>query len=264
VDGPSFTFLGTGTSVGIPVIGCPCAVCASDNPKNRRLRASALVRTDETTLLVDAGPDLRTQALREGLAAVDAVLFTHQHLDHVMGFDELRAFCWRRHDALPLLGPGSCLAMLESMFGWAFEEQNGNAAKGYVRARAVPVTNPFRHDDLLVTPLPVEHASVETLGYLFESPHTRPLAYLPDVKRIPSDTLRKLRGVELLVIDALRPAPHPTHQSTEEALAVIRAIGPGETWLTHLSHENDHEALQATLPSGVRVAWDGLRLDLAG
>ena len=254
------TFLGTGTSVGVPVIGCDCAVCASDEPLNKRFRSSVVVRAGEVTLLVDSGPDLRQQALREDLREIDAVIYTHGHLDHVAGFDELRAFCWRKREPLPLHATAGCMEMLQKMFGWAFFPER--EIEGYVRPDARVITGPFFYGDLRVTPLPVEHASVETVGFLFEYPGANSLAYLPDVKRIPAATLALLRGVDVLVVDALRTAPHPTHFSLAEALATVVATGARETWLTHLSHEYDALSPGVELPAGVKLAWDGLRISL--
>lgn len=256
----SLTFLGTGTSVGVPVIGCKCAVCTSDDPRNKRLRASVLLRAGELTVLVDAGPDLRAQALREELREIDAVIYTHGHLDHVAGFDELRAFCWRKDGPLPMYATEECMMTLKRMFGWAFAEEN--VYKGYVKPAGRIIDGPFFYGELKITPLPVEHASVETIGFLFEYPGAKSLAYLPDVKRIPEETVALIRGVEVMIVDALRPLPHPTHFSLQEALDAIRQAGAGEAWLTHLGHENDHAALDAELPEGVRVARDGLRIEL--
>lgn len=254
------TFLGTGTSVGVPVIGCACGVCVSSDPRNRRTRASVVVRAEGVSLLVDSGPDLRAQALREGLRALDGVLYTHAHMDHVAGFDDLRAFCWGRGAPLPMHGSAECLATLRAMFGWAFSPDN--IYGGYVKPGPRVVDGPFYYGDLRVTPVPVEHAAVETLGFRFDGPGMRALAYLPDVKRIPTESMRLLRGVGVLVVDALRPSPHPTHFSLAEALEAVETVEPGEAWLTHLGHENDHEELSASLPTGVRVAWDGLRVPL--
>ncbi len=214
----------------------------------------------ETAILVDSGPDLRAQALREGLREIDAVIYTHAHLDHVAGFDELRAFCWRKPDPLPMHATRECMDTLVRMFGWAFSAEN--IYKGYVKPDARIIDGPFFYGDLKITPLPVEHAAVETIGFRFDHHGGRSLAYLPDVKRIPNDTMWHLRGVDVLVVDALRPEPHPTHCSIGEALEVIRQAEAGAAWLTHLGHENDHTRLEMELPVGVRVAWDGLRLKL--
>jgi phosphoribosyl 1,2-cyclic phosphate phosphodiesterase len=247
----SLTFLG---------IGCHCPVCVSENPRNRRLRSSVLVRAGETAVLVDSGPDLRAQALRERLSAIDAVIYTHAHLDHVAGFDELRAFCWHKPHPLPLHATEECMETLRRMFGWAFAD--GNIYKGYVKPDPRIIEGPFHHGELRITPLPVEHAAVETLGFLFEHPGRRSVAYLPDVKRIPHETLTRIREVDILIVDALRPAPHPTHFSLAEALGAVEEIRPREAWLTHLGHENEHDELNGNLPSGVRVAWDGLKIPL--
>lgn len=254
----SLTFFGTGTSVGVPVIGCNCAVCRSDDARNKRFRSSVLVRAGGQTLLVDSGPDLRMQALREGLSEIDAVIYTHAHLDHVAGFDELRAFCWHKSQPLPLHATPGCMRTLEEMFRWAFfpEREIG----GYVRPDPKLINGPFFYGDLKVTPLPVEHAAVETIGFLFQYPDAGALAYLPDVKRIPSETMALLQGVDVLIVDALRHAEHPTHFSLAEALDAANEIGARETWLTHLSHEYVLESVIHELPAGVRMAWDGLRI----
>lgn len=255
------TFLGTGTSVGVPVIGCDCAVCTSEDPRNRRLRSSVVVRAEDATVLVDSGPDLRQQALRENLREIDAVIYTHAHLDHVTGFDELRAFCWRRDEPLPMYAAAECMETLQRMYGWAF--QPDNLHRGYVKPDPGVIEGPFNIGSLSITPLPVFHAAVETIGFLFETPGGKSVAYLPDVKRIPEVSIERMRGVGVLVVDSLRPQDHPTHFSLDEALEAVRAIAPGETWLTHLSHENDHAELERAVPPGVRVAWDGLTLDFS-
>lgn len=255
----SVTFLGTGTSVGVPVIGCDCSVCQSADPRNKRFRSSVVVRAGEVTLLVDSGPDLRMQALREGLREIDAVIYTHGHLDHVAGFDELRAFCWRRQEPLPMHATPGCMATLQAMYPWAFFPKKIHS--GYVRPDPRVIDGAFCYGPLTVTPLPVEHASVETVGFLFEMEGKR-LAYIPDVKRIPETTLRRLEYVDVLIIDALRPVPHPSHFSLDEALAASSAANARETWLTHVTHDYDAATIGETLPGGVRMAWDGLRVVL--
>ncbi len=257
----SLTFLGTGTSTGVPVIGCNCETCLSEDPRNTRTRSSILVSTPEATLLVDSGPDLRQQALREGLTSIDAVLYTHGHLDHVTGFDDLRAFCWHREEPLPMYATPGCMALLKSMFGWAFSE--GNTYRGYVKPDARIIDGPFFFGDLKVTPLPVEHASVETIGFMFEHPECRSVAYIPDVKVIPDATHELMRGVDFLIVDSLGPFQHPTHFSNDEALAAIDAIGPKSAWLIHLGHKNEHAELDRSMPAHVRTSYDGLKLNLA-
>ena len=244
------------------MIGCDCAVCRSDEPRNKRSRSSVVVRGAGKTLLVDSGPDLRMQALREGLREIDAVIYTHGHLDHVAGFDELRAFCWRKKEPLPLHATAGCMGTLKNMFGWAFNPER--VVEGYVRPDAKVIDGAFSYGDLRVTPLPVEHASVETVGYLFEVPEGRRVAYMPDVKRIPPETMALIEGVDVMIVDALRTQPHPTHFSLEEALVAVADAKAREAWLTHLSHEYDATELSETLPRGVSMAWDGLRISLDG
>ena len=251
-------FLGTGTSTGVPVIGCDCPVCASDDPRNTRTRASAMVRTPQATVLVDSGPDLREQALRENLRRVDAVLYTHSHADHITGFDDLRAFCWRRDDPLPVHATASCMEVLKTMYAWAFSPEN--TYRGYIRPQPVIIDGPFQHAELSIEPLPVVHGKVETVGFLFAAPGAPEIAYIPDAKTLTPETTARLAGIPVLIIDSLRPSPHPTHLSLDESLALASQLNAGTTWLTHLGHENDHPRLESTLPDNIRPAYDGLRL----
>ena len=254
------TFLGTGTSVGVPVIGCCCEICRSADPRDNRTRSSILVSYGHTTLLVDSGPDLREQALREKITSIDAVLYTHSHLDHVVGFDELRAFCWGKKEPLPLYATPSCIDVIKGMFGWAFHADNTH--RGYVKPDPRPVDSTFRIGGLAITPLPVDHVAVETVGYLFETDAGCRTAYLPDVKSIPPETMALMGNLDTLVIDALRDAPHSTHLSLGEALEISRKLSPRRTLLTHISHDLGHAELSARLPEGVQAAHDGLRITL--
>ncbi len=252
------TLLGTGTSVGVPVIGCHCPVCTSGHPGNQRTRSSLHLQMPGLSVLVDSGPDLRQQALREDLHTIDAVLYTHSHLDHVAGFDELRAFCWHREDPLPLHAGPETLEALTRMFPWAMS----NTSPNYVRPAPRLIEGPFKLGDLAVTPVPVVHPSVETFGFRFDLPTGQALAYLSDVKEIPPSSLSLLEGLEVLIIDALRPKPHLTHMNVEESLAAIARIQPARALLTHLAHEIDYRsaANDLDLPEAVTVACDGLRL----
>ena len=222
-------FLGTGTSTGVPQIGCSCAVCTSPDPRNRRLRSSIYVEAAGTRLLLDSSPDLRQQALRENITDVDAVLYTHAHVDHVGGFDDLRAFCWRRSGGLPMYASPMTVDALRTMYGWAFVPKPGRS--GYVRPEPHEVTAPFRVGNVLATPLPVLHAGVETYAYLLEA-EGRSLVYMPDVKSIPAPSLERMKGVDLLIIDGLRYHLHPTHMCLEETLAAIAAVRPRRAVLT--------------------------------
>jgi phosphoribosyl 1,2-cyclic phosphate phosphodiesterase len=259
-DNAYLTFLGTGTSVGVPVIGCSCPVCTSRDPRNNRTRSSIFITTGETSLLVDSGPDLREQALREGISSIDAVIYTHSHLDHVAGFDEMRAFCWGKSEPLPLYATQSCLGVLKEMFGWAFLPNNTNS--GYVRPAPQPITPEFLIGDLTIRPLPVAHGSVETIGLLFETGDHFRFAYLPDVKTIPESTMAMMENLDLLIIDSLRDTPHSTHLSLPEALAISERLSPSRTLLTHIGHDLEHESLAARLPDHLSPAHDGLRVNL--
>ncbi len=255
-----FRFLGTSTSVGVPVIGCECKVCQSENPKDERSRSSGYLEGPFGKILIDSGPDLRQQALREELKEVDAVLYTHAHLDHVVGFDELRAFCWRKDDPLPLYGSPETLDSLSSMFPWAFTKEKVNS--GYVYPAPIPFEGPFMIGNLKVTPIEVDHGRVRTHGFRFDHPGARSFAYISDVKEIPGQSRKLLRGVDILVIDALREENHPTHLSVAESLEMIESLEVSRAYLTHISHELDCAALCAKLPKSISIAYDGLALDL--
>jgi phosphoribosyl 1,2-cyclic phosphate phosphodiesterase len=254
------TFLGTGTSVGVPVIGCICDICKSTDSRNKRTRASLFISTPEIKILIDSGPDLREQALRENLTEVDAVIYTHSHLDHVVGFDELRAFCWGKKEPLPLYGSESCLNALIHMFSWAFHADNTH--KGYIKPDPRTISGDFTLGDLTVRPIPVIHGTVETHGYRFDTRDSFSFAYLPDVKTIPKESMELLGGLDLLIIDSLRNSPHSTHLSLPEALAVVDSLKPEQTLLTHISHELDHATLAASLTNQISPAYDGLKIPI--
>lgn len=253
------TFLGTGTSIGVPVIGCDCRVCTSDDPKNHRLRSSILVRTPEVSLVVDTGPDFRQQCLREGIRHLDAVLYTHAHSDHIMGFDDLRRFTVLEDEELPIHATAECLDRLRAAFSYVFDGEN--RYRGYLKAKPLAIDGPFQVGDLEVAPLPVSHGKVETVGFLFSRGGERLFAYVPDAKELHEESKRLLSGIGLLILDGLQPEPHWTHLSIGDAVALAQELGVQRTWLTHFSCRVDYRSLEPTLPENVRLAWDGLTLE---
>jgi phosphoribosyl 1,2-cyclic phosphate phosphodiesterase len=208
--------------------------------------------------VVDTGPDFRTQCLRFGVRRVDAALYTHPHVDHLTGFDDLRRFTIGEEMVMPIYARPSCLAVLARMFDYAFNGEN--RYRGYLKPEPHAITGPFGLGSIEVTPLPVEHGKVETIGFLFSHKGRRLCAYLSDVKVISPEALLAMQGVDTLIIDGLRRTPHPTHMSWDEACAASALIAPRETWLTHLQCEMMHARDEPTLPAGVRVAYDGLIL----
>lgn len=261
----SITFLGTGTSVGVPMVGCDCAVCTSDDPKNNRLRAAIYVQTPESSFVVDTGPDFRQQCLRENIREVDAALYTHQHSDHIMGFDDLRRFSVGLDVTMPIYANPNCLERLKLAFSFAFDKSNWYP--GYIKPVGHAIDGPFELGATRITPLPVTHGKVETTGFLFERDGRKIAAYIPDCKTISDKAMTAMAGLETLIIDATKLTPLPTHMNVEEALAVRQQLldsgdGPKQTWFTHLAHDLDHSELEASLPEGVNVAYDGLKLEL--
>ena len=254
----SITFLGTGTSTGVPVIGCHCDVCRSGDPLLKRTRSSIHLQTPEFSILVDTGPDLREQALREDLTKVDTVLYTHAHLDHITGFDELRAFCWHRDAPLPMYGSPQCLAEIKRIFSWAF--LSTNTYRGYVKPEAIETQGPFSLGDLTVTPIPVVHGNIDTQGYRFDYPGAPSIAYLPDVKTIPEESWHLVEDISVLIIDSLHQREHATHMNLSEAIVTATRLRARDIYVTHLSHEHDAGETLGELPKHFQFAYDGLKL----
>jgi phosphoribosyl 1,2-cyclic phosphate phosphodiesterase len=251
----SVTMMGSGTSTGVPVIGCTCRVCTSDDPRNRRFRPGLKLEMETGVVLVDTPTDLRQQALRYGLPRLDAVLFTHSHADHIFGLDDIRIFNFRQRQAIPCYGSAETLRAVRRTFAYVFEP--GQEGGGKPQLDLVEVRAPFPLLGREVVPVPVWHGEMEVFGYRIGS-----FAYVTDCNRIPETSFRALDGVEVLILDALRYRPHPTHFSIDEALEAAGRIAARRTILTHLTHEVDHGAPEAPLPPGVEFGYDGLTFDL--
>lgn len=249
------TFLGTGTSTGVPVLACDCGVCRSPDPRDKRLRPSILLEWEDASVLIDTSTDLRQQGLRIGLERLDAVLFTHAHVDHILGLDEIRQFNWRQRGPVPIYGSSETLAALRRTFWYVFEEVE--AGGGRPRVAVHTVDAPFALLGKTVVPVPILHGTLPILGFRIGA-----FAYLTDASRIPDASRTLLEGLDVLVLNALRPRPHPTHLSLQEALTEASRIGARRTWFTHMGHEMPHEKVSTSLPVGVQLAWDGLTVDV--
>jgi phosphoribosyl 1,2-cyclic phosphate phosphodiesterase len=250
------TFLGTGTSHGVPMIGCDCATCASADPRDTRLRPSIYVETPGAHVLVDAGPDLRAQALRHRISRVDAILFTHGHADHILGMDDVRRFNALMRGSMPCYGDARTLDDIRRMFSYVFDPATPKGG-GLPQLDLRLIEGPLAIADLDVVPVPVDHGARPILGFRFGG-----VAYLTDCSRIPEASWPLLEGLDVLVLDALRLRPHPTHFSLDEAVATAARIGAPRTFFTHMCHDLLHAATDARLPSGMALAYDGLVLQL--
>ena len=250
-------FLGTGTSVGVPVVGCDCPVCTSADPRDKRLRTSVALGLPAGTLLVDTTPDLRTQLLRAGIGRVDAVLYTHDHVDHVYGLDDVRPLCTWAGRSMPVFCEERVERRIRRAFDYAFETPPAPGG-GIPRLEFERITTaPFELLGAVVVPLRLRHGVFDVLGFRFGN-----LAYCTDTNQIPDETWPLLAGLDTLVLDCLRESRHPTHFSLAEALAVAERVGARRTLLTHMGHEIGHAAVSAKLPAGVELAYDGLEVPL--
>lgn len=247
--------LGCATSTGVPIIGCGCSVCSSDNPRNNRTRCSLFIQALENNILIDTSPDLRIQAFRHGITRIDAVLYTHSHADHTHGIDELRTYNFINNMVIPCYGDEHTVSNIVSNFKYIFDGSYPPGGKPKLSIKAV--AGDFEINGVWITPVEVEHADWLILGYRIGK-----VAYLTDCSAIPEGSLEKLRGLELLIIDALRYRPHPAHLSVDQAIEVVRKIKPKIAVFTHMGHELEYEKLSGELPDGMEPAYDGMEFDI--
>ncbi len=250
------TLLGTGTSMGVPVIACTCTICRSTDPHNKRLRTAALVEAGGATVLIDAGPDMRAQALRHDVRQLDAVLLTHSHADHILGIDDLRPFTMRDHRNLPIYGDRATLARVRHQFDYAFDPRPSLSTRPRLDLRELD--GPFRVGRLDVEPFEVRHGPHAITGYRFGQ-----LGYITDGKTLPSRTMDRLRGLDVLIINALRYADHPLHFTVDEALAIVEELKPRQAYFVHVTHDLDHATANAQLPPYAQLAYDGQIVEIA-
>jgi phosphoribosyl 1,2-cyclic phosphate phosphodiesterase len=250
------TFLGTGTSHGVPMIGCDCETCRSDDPRDQRTRPSIYIQTaDGTALLVDAGPDLRMQALRHNLRRVDGIFFTHGHADHIVGLDDVRRFNAIQQQPIPCYGDAATVADIARMFAYAFDTATPKGG-GLPRLELFTIDGAFCLGANEIVPVPILHGARQILGLRLEG-----FAYLTDCNGIPETSMALLDGLDVLVLDALRDKKHPTHFTITEAVEAATRIGAGRTYFTHMAHDLRHAPTCARLPDGMELAYDGLIVD---
>jgi phosphoribosyl 1,2-cyclic phosphate phosphodiesterase len=250
------TFLGTGTSQGVPVIGCSCEVCASVDYRDKRLRSSVHIQTDTLSLVIDTGPDFRQQVLRENIQRVDALLFTHAHRDHTAGLDDVRAYNFKQKITMPVYGMKETLAQLQTDFAYIFGPDN---YPGLPRITLLPITtDPFSVNGVHIIPLPVLHLNLPVMGFRIGN-----FAYITDANFIPDETFERLKGVTHLVLNALQREPHISHFNLDEAIRMVRKINPEKAWFTHISHRlGPQRTVEKELPEEISLAYDGLQLTI--
>jgi phosphoribosyl 1,2-cyclic phosphate phosphodiesterase len=250
-----FTILGSGTSMGVPTLGCHCAVCESSDPHDKRTRASVLLSWGDHNVVIDTTPDFRLQALREKIDRLDAVIYTHAHADHIMGLDDIRPYNFHQRTSIPLYGSKDTLARLREQFAYVFREVPAGATVPAVELHEVQ--GPLHLHGLEIVPIPAMHGPTEVLGFRVHN-----VAYLTDFSAIPESSKPLLRGLDVLVLSALRDTPHIMHSTVANSLALVDELKPKRAWFTHIAHELGHAATNARFPEHIRLAYDGLRFEV--
>jgi phosphoribosyl 1,2-cyclic phosphate phosphodiesterase len=250
------TVLGSGTSSGIPLIGCECPVCTSPDPRDQRLRPAIAIGFDDHCVLIDTPPDFRTQALRAKLERVDAVLFTHSHADHIMGLDDLRPFNFKHRSRIPIYGAADTLDTIRRVFHYIFDDQSKLTFVPQIDA-IVLNGEPVELFGQRFLPIPVMHGKAKIYGYRFGN-----AAYLTDHSQIPAESMAMLGGLDVLFLDALRHHPHPTHSTVAASIETVRLLKPKRAYFTHIGHDLAHAATEAELPAGIHLSYDGLEIDV--
>lgn len=252
----TLTVMGSGTSMGVPMIGCRCRVCTSSDPHDRRTRPSILLSYEDRAVLIDTTPDFRQQAIREQLRQLDAVLYTHAHADHILGLDDLRPLTYHRPEGrVPLFAQERTAHTLQTVFRYLFDSNYKYGGLAQVELHCL--NGPLHLFGAVFEPIPVFHGEVEICGFRFGT-----AAYITDFSRIPPASMDKLRGLDLLFLDALRHQPHPTHSTVENSLRIAAELQPRRTFFTHISHDLPHEDTNALLPPQVRLCYDGMKVDV--
>ncbi len=252
----SILVLGSGTSLGVPVIGCHCKVCKSDDPRDKRLRPSVLLSFGEQRVLIDTAPDFRRQALLYGLDRLDAILFTHAHADHILGLDDVRPFNFMQKRAIPIYASAEALQVIERTFPYVFDKGPSESSRPRLETHAF-CDGPVSVAGVEICPIRAAHGKGTVHGFRFGD-----CAYLTDHSEIPQQSMDRLTGLDVLFLDALRHNPHPTHSTVDESLKTVEVLRPKRAFFTHISHDLLHANMEARLPENVRLAYDGLEIPI--